>query len=290
MSKPYHREEWHQSATDVVSATVPQSQSLAEQVGIGRFSSASFTTAELCARVGERVTGTVQPAIARKGRLLLPTQVVAPAKQAVVAVAPLGLPEAVLRLLDEIEVYDPVGPGRAHTVAQYAVGIAGTLAPDAEIARIRHAALLCNIGLAAVPRAILQKIGSLTLDEQRVVRRHPIRSAELLHDIPALRELILLVLHHHEAYDGSGYPYGLSGDWIPRGARIIRVAESYEALLRAQPYRPALTPPEALAMLHAASGEQLDAGCVAALVAWLDRGAPQDEILSRWWQSRQPTA
>jgi len=285
MNELQYREERRQLVTDAATAA-QQTRSLAEQVGIGRFSNASLNTAELCARVGDRVTRAALPDTPRKGRGLLPTQGVATTTR---AAAP-GLPEAVLRLLDEIDAYDPAAPGRAHTVAQYAVGIAGSLAADAEIARIRHAALLCNIGLAAVPRTILNHAGPLTADEQRVMRRHPIRSAELLDDIPALRELILLVLHHHEACDGSGYPYGLSGEWIPRGARIIRVAESYEALMRSQPYRPALAPPEALAVLHAASGAQLDSASVAALVTWLDRGAPQDEILSRWWRSRQSTA
>jgi len=147
--------------------------------------------------------------------------------------------------------------------------MARELAPASAVSRIRQAALLCNIGLVAVPRTLLEQTAPLTPDELQMIRRHPILGAELLHGHAALADLILPVLHHHEDVNGGGYPYGLSGDWIPLGARIIRVAETYDALLRARPYRPALAPAEALATIRAGAGQQFDPRCVTALAAHL---------------------
>lgn len=137
--------------------------------------------------------------------------------------------------------------------------------------RIRNAALLCNIGLTAVPQEVLAKVDALTPAEQQLIRRHAIHGAEILQGVAALRDEVVLVLHHHEDYDGGGYPYGVSGDWIPLGARILRVAETYDALLQARPYRSALTPADALAVLHAGGGRDFDPRCVTALESYLTR-------------------
>jgi len=178
---------------------------------------------------------------------------------------------AVMALLKQIAAWDTTAVENARAVARYAVAIGGALATPAEISRIRNAALLCNIGLTAVPQEVLAKVDALTDTEQQLIRRHAIHGAEILQGIPSLREEVVLVLHHHEDYDGGGYPYGVSGDWIPLGARIIRVAETYDALLRVRPYRPALPAAEALTALHAGSGRTFDPRCVAALATYLAR-------------------
>jgi HD-GYP domain-containing protein (c-di-GMP phosphodiesterase class II) len=178
---------------------------------------------------------------------------------------------AVVTLLKQIAAWDKNAVERARVVARYAVAIAGALAPAAEMPRIRNAALLCNIGLMAVPQEVLTKVDALSPAEQQLIRRHAIHGAEMLQEIPPLRDEVVLVLHHHEDYDGGGYPYGVSGDWIPLGARIIRVAETYDALLQPRPYRPALTPAEALSTLSAGSERYFDPHCVAALTTYLSR-------------------
>ena len=219
------------------------------------------STGMLLARFGERVGQPPPPRPARAARRpLLPT-----------AVAPDAVPLVVQTLLNTLAASDPAAPTRAHAIAEYAVTIARSLAPANEVPRIRQAALLCNIGMAAVPREVVQQAVELTPDEQQLVRRHPIHGAELLHEHAALADLILPVLHHHEDYDGGGYPYGLSGEWIPLGARIIRVAETYDALLQPRPYRPALAPADALAALHAGTGRHFDPRCVATLAVHVAR-------------------
>jgi HD-GYP domain-containing protein (c-di-GMP phosphodiesterase class II) len=222
---------------------------------------ARLTTGALLTKVGARVgQPTLRPGHATR-RPLLPTA--APVEETIPAAARL--------LLDTLAASDPDAPTRAHAIAGYAAALAEALAPVNEVPRIRHAALLCNIGMVVVPSAVLRKTTPLTPDEQQLIRRHPIHGTELLQKHPDLAELILPVLHHHEDHDGSGYPYGLSGDWIPLGARIIRVAETYDALLQPRPYRLALAPIDALAALHAGSGRLFDPRCVAALATFLGR-------------------
>jgi len=238
-----------------VSAITPDAEVV--PVGGGR---ARLSTGALLTELGELVARPAVPPRPSRRRPLLPT---------VAARDPDGLPPEAARLLGTLASVDPEEPARSHALARYAMAMAGALAPAAEGARIQQAALLCNIGLVAIPQEIVQRAGVLTSDEQRMIRRHPILGAELLHEHTALADFILPVLHHHEDYDGGGYPYGLSGDWIPLGARIIRVAETYDALLRARPYRPALAPAEALAIMRAGEGHQFDPRCVAALAAHL---------------------
>ena len=246
------------------------SAATAAPTGSDRAIGEHLSTGALLTNLGDRVGRPVRPIGPSRRRPLLPVQAASPALD-------LGLSEqdarisAVMALLQRIAAWDKTAVERARAVARYAVAIAGALAPSVEVPRIRNAALLCNIGLTAVPREVLAKVDALTPAEQQLIRRHAIHGAEILQGVAALRDEVVLVLHHHEDYDGGGYPYGVSGDWIPLGARIIRVAETYDALLQARPYRPALTPADALAALHAGSGRNFDPRCVAALVSYLAR-------------------
>ncbi len=259
----------------------PQPTPLLTHWGLDGLTSAQLATRDLGARLGARLGRRGMP-----GRALLPTPD-GPAASATPWEPLLDLPAALLDLLAALEAHDPAGPGLAYNSAQAAVALATALGSAELVPRVRQAALLCNLGLAAVPPAILTKAGPLTPAERQLVRRHPLCSAELLQAFPALQALIPLVLHHHETYDGRGYPFGLSGAWIPLGARILRVAETYTALLRPRPYRPALAPDAALGVLQAGVGTEFDPAGVAALAAWLAQGARADAILARWWQARQ---
>jgi diguanylate cyclase (GGDEF)-like protein len=135
--------------------------------------------------------------------------------------------------------------------------------PDEAMA-LRAAALLHTIGRLGVPESILNKPGKLTPEEQEKLRMHPVLGARILASIPFPWPVVALVRSQAEYWDGSGYPDGLKGTEIPLGARILSVANAYSALLQPRPYRPAMSPVEALAQIEARSGSQFDPAVVAA--------------------------
>jgi HD-GYP domain-containing protein (c-di-GMP phosphodiesterase class II) len=148
---------------------------------------------------------------------------------------------------------------------------------------VRIGALLANIGTLSIPEAILHKTDSLTAEEIATIRHHSVLGAEMLAVVPQLRNVLPLVLHHHEDFSGSGYPHKLSGEVIPLGARIIRVVETYDALTSPRPYRPAFSPVDALQLIANGSGREFDPRVVNAFTARMHRNAViNDEILDRW--------
>lgn len=188
-----------------------------------------------------------------------------------------------LSIMDAIEARASYVHSRAQRVALYSVGIARALAlPEEQVNLVRLGALLSNIGMLRVPEAILQKTGPLTEAEQQTVRQHPVLSVELLESVLELAGILPLVLHHHEDYAGGGYPRHLRGEQIPLGARIIRVAETYEALRNQRPYRRAYAVEEALDLLAIGAGQEFDPRLVQAFRAALRRGPVRDEILEHW--------
>ena len=120
------------------------------------------------------------------------------------------------------------------------------------------AASFHDVGYLSTPEYILRKPSVLAEDEMEEVRVHPVRGAEVFGSQPALAEIARAVRHHHERFDGSGYPEGLRGDEIPLFSRIILVAETYEAMTHHRPYRRALSPEEATRRLRESAGSQLD--------------------------------
>jgi len=117
-----------------------------------------------------------------------------------------------------------------------------------------------------VTENILRKSGSLSKEEYEMVKKHSVIGAEILTPVEFLKDVIPLVLHHHERYDGAGYPEGLKGERIPLGARIIAVADSVDAMLWERPYAPLKTVPETYEELKRVSGTQLDPGVVAVVL------------------------
>jgi putative nucleotidyltransferase with HDIG domain len=182
--------------------------------------------------------------------------------------------EGLSRLL---QMRNPQTYGHCRRVARHAERIARAmrLAPT-EIAAVRAAALIHDVGKVYTPPAILQKQGPLTDEEFDVVRRHCVDGAEMLAPVRD-RRLAEVVLRHHERIDGSGYPDGLSGEEIPVAARIIAVADTFDAITSHRSYRGARTQREGLAVLRSESGKQLDATAVA---AFLDVYAPRRAIAS----------
>ncbi len=130
--------------------------------------------------------------------------------------------------------------------------------PDKEMADITRGALLHDIGKIGVPDAILLKAGPLTPAEHATMRQHPIIGYRMIVNIPFLSEAAQVVLHHHEAFDGSGYPSGLSGKSVPIGARIFAVADTFDAMTSDRPYRRALSVEAARGEISRCSGTQFD--------------------------------
>ncbi len=180
------------------------------------------------------------------------------------------------------EVIDAKSPdtgGHSHRVAALAGAAAEQLGLPVDRGFLR-AALLHDIGKLGVSNRILDKPGPLEPDEWAAIRTHPLRTHELLMRVPALREHAGIAAAHHERLDGSGYPHGLSGDDLPLEARVIAVADVYEALTATRPYRAAIARDDALALLRGeAAAGRLDGDCVEALAAFVDdphreHGAP----------------
>lgn len=168
------------------------------------------------------------------------------------------------RLAGAMEARDPRTHGHSRRVSRHATSIARSLklAPD-EIARIRTAALLHDIGKIETPWSILEKPGGLTEEEFQVIKEHPVAGARLVEGLGD-PELVAIVRHHHERIDGGGYPDGLEGEEVPLGARVVAVADTFDALTSARSYRQPRSHEEALEVLRSEAGSQLDARAVAA--------------------------
>lgn len=136
---------------------------------------------------------------------------------------------------------------------------------EGEAQLIRDAGYLCDIGKIPLSEEILNKPGPLTLEEEEQVRAHPRRGAGILGAVDLLQPLSILVLYHHERWDGSGYPLGLRGEEIPLGSRILAVCDAFDSLCSPRPYRPAYSVEEALSILQRESGRAYDPQVVAAL-------------------------
>jgi putative nucleotidyltransferase with HDIG domain len=168
---------------------------------------------------------------------------------------------------------DPRAYGQVSEVTEYCLAIAGELGRDViDRETLRTAALLHDIGEIGVDAAILNKPERLSDAELLAIRAHPDTAADILEPLGFLRDVVPLVRHHHEHWDGSGYPAGLKGEEIPLGARIIAVADAYNAMTSSRPYRMVMGLEQAASMLRADAGRRFDPAVVDALLG----------VLSRW--------
>jgi HD-GYP domain-containing protein (c-di-GMP phosphodiesterase class II) len=174
----------------------------------------------------------------------------------------------VLELVDAIEAKDIGTLGHVRRVGAYALAIGKSmnLAPQ-ELRQLVLAAEMHDVGKIGVPDAILGKPGPLTEHEQQIMRQHCVRGYDIAGRVRALRNIAPVIRAHHERLDGSGYPDGLRGDDIPMLARIIAVADSYDAMTSHRPYRRAMTQHAAIAELQRVRTRELDPRCVDALIA-----------------------
>ena len=169
-------------------------------------------------------------------------------------------------LSQAIDAKDGFTRGHADRVSRIAGAIARQVGlPEKHIEQIELAGLLHDIGKIGVEDRILMKPQRLEADEQELMRRHPIYGASILEPSTALRPLVPIVLHHHENFDGSGYPDGLKGDEIPIGSRIMIVADAYEAMTSDRIYRKAIGHERAMEQLNHYKATQFDPKIVRAL-------------------------
>jgi diguanylate cyclase (GGDEF)-like protein/putative nucleotidyltransferase with HDIG domain len=158
-----------------------------------------------------------------------------------------------------IDAKDPTAPNHIRRVQTYATGVARALAmSETEIQAIRTAALLHDIGKLAVPEHILAKPGPLTPEEFQKVRIHPQVGADIIAGVPFPYPVAPLILSHHERWDGRGYPAGLKQEEIPLGARILCVADCFDALTSDRPYHKSINNEAALAILQEDAGKAFD--------------------------------
>jgi putative nucleotidyltransferase with HDIG domain len=175
--------------------------------------------------------------------------------------------QSLLGLANALEAKDPYTRGHSERVGALARRLAMALAmPAAEADTIAQAGLLHDIGKIGVPEAVLRKGGPLTDDEWELMRRHPIVGAQIVAPFEFFAAGVLAIRHHHERCDGSGYPDRLVGTAIPAGARVVAVADVYDALTSDRPYRAALSAADALELIVRQAGTTLDPDVVAALL------------------------
>jgi len=178
--------------------------------------------------------------------------------------------EVMLSLIKALEERDIFTQGHSERVARYAKGIAQEAGlGEEETELIYNAALLHDIGKIGIPDSILHKKTMLSGEEINFIRKHEIISVEILKPIKAFNNLLPIILHHHEFFDGTGYPYGLSGDMIPRGAQILAVADSFEAMTSGRGYKKGKSVREAIDELEKYKGIQFNPLYVDALRKFL---------------------
>jgi hypothetical protein len=175
-------------------------------------------------------------------------------------------------LCQAVETKDFYTRGHSERVSRGAVMIAAEIGMRPErVGAIRYAGMLHDVGKLGVPTSVLQKRSSLTDDEYAAVQLHPMRGLDIVREIGFLDEALAGIMHHHERIDGRGYPMGLAGDEIPEFARVLAVADAFDAMTSDRSYRGARPVPDAIAELRKWAGKQFDPAFVHAFIAAIER-------------------
>jgi len=180
---------------------------------------------------------------------------------------------SVYALVSTVEARDPYAYGHSRKVSTYAEALAEAigLSPD-EVSRVSTAALLHDIGKVGIPDKVLNKKGRLSGEDWEAIKAHPRLGANIVGSIPHLVSCVSSILHHHERWDGGGYPEGLKGEEIPIEARILAIADSFEAMTSARPHRPPLSREEAIKKLRQGAGIQFDPKLVEVFIGIIEAG------------------
>ncbi len=183
-----------------------------------------------------------------------------------------GYESTIRALVAAIDAKDPYTRGHSQRVMEYVLLGASTCSfTQEELQAVEFGALLHDIGKIGIDDGILRKSDCLTSEEWLVIRRHPQIGANIIGEVSFLDKAREVILHHHERYDGAGYPGGLKGEQIPMGARLVAVADTFDTMTSDRPYRPALNAVDALMTLAELAGTQFCPRAVAALVSVLEK-------------------
>ncbi|MEU2426001.1 HD-GYP domain-containing protein [Streptomyces sp. NPDC007851] len=175
-------------------------------------------------------------------------------------------------LVQAVDIKDGYTRGHSERVGRASVMIARELGMDDErVEVLRFAGILHDVGKLGVPTRLLRKDGPLTPEERRIIELHPEYGHEMVRGISFLGEARAAILHHHERIDGTGYPYGLAGSQIPQSARVVAVADAFDAMTSTRSYSRARPVPAAVAELRRCAGRHFDARVVDALTRALAR-------------------
>lgn len=187
--------------------------------------------------------------------------------------------QSLLGLANALEAKDPYTRGHSERVATLARRLALAAGiPPGTADTVAQAGLLHDIGKIAIPESVLRKPGPLSVDEWAVMRQHPLIGAQIVAPLEFFAEGAVILRHHHERHDGSGYPDGLRGELIPLGARIVAVADVFDALTSDRPYRSRLSPAEAVRRIEEQAGFTLDARLAALCIRLTSDAAPQRSV------------
>ncbi len=180
--------------------------------------------------------------------------------------------EEIESLIEALEAKDPNIREHLEGVRRVALRLGRRLAlPEESLNELSTAAVLHDVGKVRIPDGILRKPGPLTDEEYETMKRHPALGAGIVARSEALSPALPVVRHHHERFDGGGYPDGLRGEDIPLSARIVAVADAFDSMIRDRTYDPGIPPEAAITEIEANAGTQFDPRVVAAL-SGLDPG------------------
>ncbi|HID07104.1 MAG TPA: HD domain-containing protein [Armatimonadetes bacterium] len=180
---------------------------------------------------------------------------------------------AIRSLVQAIEARDPYTKGHSEKVAEYAQQLGQYIhLSDGAVEALQMAGLLHDVGKIGVPDSILLKPSRLTDEEYEQIKKHPVYSSRIIEPVPFPWDIMTPVYHHHERYDGDGYPAGLRGDDIPLAARVVAVADTFDAVTSNRAYRKGMPVSDALALIEDIAGSQLDSELARAFVDMIKGG------------------
>lgn len=208
------------------------------------------------------------------------------AKQAALAIENVKLYESmkkdkinIIRALSStVDAKDHHTSGHSQKVSEYSLKIAEAMGmPERDLENIKYAALLHDIGKIGIPDEIIKKPTRLTPEEFEIVKKHPVIGARIIKEIESLSPMVPIIMHHHERFDGKGYPDGLKGEAIPVGARIVHVTDAYDTMVSARSYRDMLPSELAVSELRKNAGTQFDPKIVEIFITILRRSSVEHE-------------
>lgn len=180
--------------------------------------------------------------------------------------------QSIWSLVQALEAKDPYAKKHSENVTRYALGIAETIRMGSkQLEVIRRAAMIHDIGKIGIPDAVLSKPGALTPHERKIIEQHPLIAVRILDKMSFLEQEIAIVRSHHEKWNGQGYPDGLANSDIPMGARILAVADTFDALTSCRSYHNSRPIAEAIKILVDSSGYDFDPKVVKALTLWIQK-------------------